>query len=46
MRLFLGFVDFTNNTFVIASGAKQSRAVLRDSGLLRRFASRNDDSIR
>jgi hypothetical protein len=29
--------------FVIASIAKQSRVVPRNTGLLRRFASRNDD---
>src|SRR3546814_746904 len=31
--------------FVIASGAKQSRAVYAGSGLLRRFAPRNDGSV-
>jgi hypothetical protein len=30
---------------VIASKAKQSRVAQRDTGLLRRFASRNDDSF-
>jgi hypothetical protein len=40
MRLPLGFVDLKINIFVIASGAKQSRAGLRNTGLLRRFASR------
>jgi hypothetical protein len=29
--------------FVVASGAKQSRVTAADSGLLRRFAPRNDE---
>ncbi len=38
--------DFSLNHIVIASEAKQSRVVLRCSGLLRHYVPRNDDSIK